>query len=57
MLTGVDLVEVNPMLGNDVGQNLTLWAANLVLQSCFGKVTAGNIPPKFEMPKPEDVGL
>ncbi|XP_014664761.1 PREDICTED: arginase, hepatic-like [Priapulus caudatus] len=57
MLTGVDLVEVNPMLGTDVGKNLTLWAANLVLQSCFGKITAGNVPAGFEMPKPEDVGL
>lgn len=53
VLTGVDIVEVNPELSDTKGQNLTLWAVSLVLQSCFGKLTAGNVPHDFRMPVPE----
>merc|ERR1711976_1095364 len=36
-LTGIDLVEVNPELGSDQDQDLTLFTACEVIGACFGK--------------------
>ena len=51
-LTGIDLVEVNPELGNKHDQELTLFTATEVIAACFGKRRKGNVPPNFEIPIP-----
>jgi len=51
-LTGIDLVEVNPELGNKHDQELTLFTATEVIAACFGKRRKGNVPPNFQIPIP-----
>ena len=52
MLTAVDLVEVNPTMGNEKEQQITLYTATEVMAACFGKRRRGNVPLDYQLPKP-----
>ncbi|XP_002739242.1 arginase-1-like [Saccoglossus kowalevskii] len=51
MVTGIDMVEVNPELGTKFEQNVTVNTAVDVLTAALGKRRHGNIPTGYVLPK------
>jgi len=49
-VTAIDLVEVNPEMGTEREQELTLYTAVEVIAACFGKRRKGNTPPGYRIP-------
>ena len=45
-------MEVNPQLGSDSDQAITLATAVEVMAACFGKRRTGSIPGGYELPRP-----
>ncbi|PAA80769.1 hypothetical protein BOX15_Mlig021759g1 [Macrostomum lignano] len=51
----VDLVEVNPDLGDPAQSEVTVNAAKEVIRACFGWQRAGIVPSNYQIPMPADV--
>ncbi|XP_077993033.1 arginase, hepatic-like [Glandiceps talaboti] len=51
LLTGIDMVEVNPELGSEDQRDWTVHAAVEVLTAAMGKRRHGNIPSHYDLPK------
>ena len=51
-LSAIDLVEVNPELGSELEQELTLNTAVEVLSACFGKRRKGNVQSDYQLIRP-----
>lgn len=47
-LEALDIVEINPRLGNSINVKTTLEAAVHVIKAAFGHRRSGNIPPHIE---------
>ncbi|XP_077986199.1 arginase-1-like [Glandiceps talaboti] len=55
LLAGMDMVEVNPELGNTGQQEKTVNAAVEIITAAVGSKRYGNKPSDYELPKPEPV--
>lgn len=53
LLSGVDMVEVNPLRGQtEEDVKSTVNTAVDLLLGCFGRLREGNHPPDFRLPEP-----
>lgn len=54
-LTGIDIVELNPEIGTQQDQELTLFTVGEIITACFGKRRRGNVPEGYELLKPQQL--
>ncbi|KAK5850388.1 hypothetical protein PBY51_001272 [Eleginops maclovinus] len=52
LLSAVDLVEVNPLLGSEAEVGSTVSTAVQLLLACFGRRRQGDHPPDYRLPEP-----